>query len=190
MRIKVPATRFLQCQCLVAHGQEKIRTCAEGQRRSSDCRQIALVSGAKQASNSPNYGQGAKAYGEHFGAVAADGFTDINRHNDRWGYSPNTLTSRSALLLSGNGHNQFPRRHAISSPFVAKGDNRKWQPNYSSLGGDLASSAIANLYYPQSNRGPGLLLGNFAIGTAERVGTSLAQEFLFGKFTRRGSHVN
>jgi hypothetical protein len=36
------------------------------------------------------------------------------------------------------------------------------------LGGDLASSAFANFYYPQSNRGAGLVFGNFAIGTAER----------------------
>jgi hypothetical protein len=57
------------------------------------------------------------------------------------------------------------------------------------LGGDLASSALSNLYYPQSNRGLGLVFGNFAIGTAERVGASLAQEFLLGKFTKRGGHV-
>jgi hypothetical protein len=54
----------------------------------------------------------------------------------------------------------------------------------------LASSALANLYYPQSNRGAGLVFGNFAIGMAERIGASLAQEFLFAKFTRRHGHVN
>jgi hypothetical protein len=148
---------------------------------------VALVSGAKQASNSPNYGQGAKAYGERFGAVAADGFTDIMIGG---AILPTLLHQDPRYFYRGTGKTSSRIRHAISSPFVAKGDNGKWQPNYSSLGGDLASSAIANLYYPQSNRGPGLLLGNFAIGTAERVGASLAQEFLFGKFTRRGGHVN
>ena len=54
-----------------------------------------------------------------------------------------------------------------------------------SLGGDLASAGLANLYYPRSNRGPGLVFSNFAIGTAERIAASLAQEFLFSKFTRR-----
>jgi len=148
---------------------------------------VALVSGAKQASNSPNYGQGAKAYGERFGAVAADGFTDIMIGG---AILPTLLHQDPRYFYQGTGTTSSRIRHAISSPFVAKGDNGNWQPNYSSLGGDLASSAIANLYYPRSNRGPRLLLGNFAIGTAERVGASLAQEFLFGKFTRRGGHVN
>ena len=77
-------------------------------------------------------------------------------------------------------------RHAILSAFIAKGDNGKWQPNYSTVGGDLAAAGIANLYYPRSNRGAGLVFGNFALGTAERIGANLAQEFIIGKFTRRG----
>ena len=60
---------------------------------------------------------------------------------------------------------------------------------YDCLGGDLAASALANLYYPRSNPGAGLVFGNFAIGTAERIGASLAQEFLLGRFTRRGCHL-
>jgi hypothetical protein len=36
-----------------------------------------LVASAKQARNTPNYGQGWGAYGKRFGAVAADGFSDI-----------------------------------------------------------------------------------------------------------------
>jgi hypothetical protein len=57
------------------------------------------------------------------------------------------------------------------------------------LGGVLASSSLANLYYPRSNRGAGLVFGNFAIGIAERIGANVAQEFLLGKFTRRGGHL-
>jgi hypothetical protein len=147
---------------------------------------VALVSGAKQASNSPNYRQGFKGYGERFGAVAADGFTDIMIGG---AILPTLLHQDPRYFYQGTGTTGSRIRHAISSPFVARGDNGKWQPNYSSLGGVLASSAIANLYYPRSNRGAGLLLGNFAIGTAERVGASLAQEFLLGKFTRRNGHL-
>jgi hypothetical protein len=57
------------------------------------------------------------------------------------------------------------------------------------FGGDLASSALSKLHHPQPIHGVGLVFGNFAIGTAERIGASLAQEFLFGKFTRRGRHM-
>jgi hypothetical protein len=33
------------------------------------------------------------------------------------------------------------------------------------------------------------VFGNFAIGIAERIGANVAQEFLIGKFTRRGGHL-
>jgi hypothetical protein len=74
-------------------------------------------------------------------------------------------------------------RHAIFYPFVCKGDNGKTQPNYSSLGGDLASGAISNFYYPQSNRGVGLVFQGFAISTGLRMVNGLVQEFVFRKLT-------
>jgi hypothetical protein len=38
---------------------------------------VFLVASAKQAGNTPDYGQGWGAYGKRLGAVAADGFSDI-----------------------------------------------------------------------------------------------------------------
>jgi Carboxypeptidase regulatory-like domain len=136
---------------------------------------VFLVASAKQAANSPNYGQGWGAYGERFGAVGADGFTDILIGG---AVLPSLLHQDPRYFYQGTGTTGSRIRHAISSPFVARGDDGTWQPNYSSLGGDLASSALSNLVF-----------GNFAIGTAERIGASLAQEFLVGKFTRRGGHM-
>ena len=147
---------------------------------------IFFVAGAKQAGNSPKYGQGWGPYGERVGAVSADGFSDIMIGG---AMLPSLLHQDPRYFYRGTGTTGSRIRHAVLSSFVARGDNGKWQPNYSSLGGDLASSALSNLYYPQSNRGAGLVLGNFAIGTAERIGASVAQEFLFGKFTRRGGHM-
>jgi hypothetical protein len=148
---------------------------------------VALVSASKQAANSPNYGQGWGAYGERFGATAADGFSDIMIGG---AILPSLLHQDPRYFYQGTGSNGSRIRRAMFSPFIARGDNGRWQPNYSSIGGDLASSALSNLYYPQSNRGAGLVFGNFAIGTAERMGASLAQEFIIGKFTRRGGHMN
>jgi hypothetical protein len=147
---------------------------------------VGLVSASRQAANSPKYGQGWGAYGERFGAVAADGFSDIMIGG---AILPSLLHQDPRYFYQGTGTTGSRVRHAMFSPFVARGDNGKWQPNYSSLGGDLASSALSNLYYPEANRGAGLVFGNFAIGTAERVGASLAQEFIVGKFTRRGDHI-
>jgi len=147
---------------------------------------VLVVASAKQAGNTPNYGQGWAAYGKRFGAVAADGFSDIMIGG---AILPSLLHQDPRYFYQGTGSTGSRIRHAMFSPFVTRGDNGKWQPNYSSLGGDLAASALANLYYPRSNRGVGLVFGNFAIGTAERIGASLAQEFLLGKFTRRGGHM-
>jgi hypothetical protein len=147
---------------------------------------VFVVASAKQAGDTPNYGQGWAAYGKRFGAVAADGFSDILIGG---AILPSLLRQDPRYFYQGSGTTGSRVGHAMWSPFVARGDNGNWQPNYSSLGGDLASSALANLYDPKSNRGAGLVFGNFAIGTAERIGASLAQEFLIGKFTRRGGHL-
>lgn len=148
---------------------------------------VILVASARQASDSPNYGQGWGAYGERLAAISADGFSDIMIGG---AILPSLLHQDPRYFYQGTGTTGSRIRHAMLSPFIARNDNGTWGPNYSSLGGDLASSALANLYYPQSDRGAGLVFGNFALGTAERIGASLAQEFLIGKFTKRGGHVN
>ncbi len=95
---------------------------------------------------------------------------------------PSLLHQDPRYYYQGTGTTKSRMRHAMIHPFVCKGDNGKWQPNYSSLGGDLASAAISNAYYPQSNRGAGLMLTNFGISTAERIASSLAQEFVIRRF--------
>jgi Carboxypeptidase regulatory-like domain len=147
---------------------------------------ILLVASAKQAGDTPDYGQGWGAYGKRIGAVTADGFSDIMIGG---AILPSLLHQDPRYFYQGTGTTGSRFRHAVFSTFVARTDQGKSQPNYSSLGGILASSSLANLYYPKSNRGAGLVFGNAAIGLAERIGANLAQEFLLGRFTRRGGHV-
>jgi Carboxypeptidase regulatory-like domain len=147
---------------------------------------VALVAGARQATDTPDYQQGLKGYGERFGAVAADGFTDIMIGG---AILPSLLHQDPRYFYQGTGTTKSRLLHALSSPFIGRGDNGSWGPNYSSMGGDLTSSAIANLYYPKSDRGAGLVFSQFAIATAERMGASVAQEFVLGRLTRRGGHV-
>ena len=143
---------------------------------------IGFVAGLRQALGTPNYPQGAKGYGERVGATAADGLTDIMIGG---AILPSLLHQDPRYFYQGTGTSRSRLRHAIFSAFIAKGDNGKWQPNYSSVGGDLASGALSNLYFPKSNRGGGLVLSLFAVGTAERIGANVAQEFLLGRFTHR-----
>ena len=143
-----------------------------------------MLSAAQQAGGTPDFGQGWEAFGKRYGANATDGFTDIMIGG---AILPSLLHQDPRYFYQGTGSTSSRIRHAVFHPFVCKGDNGKWQPNYSSVGGDLASSAISNLYYPKSNRGAGLVLGNFAISTAERIASSLAQEFLLSRFTHRAA---
>jgi hypothetical protein len=147
---------------------------------------VALIAGAKQAGNTPNVGQGAVGFGKRFGIVSADASTDILIGG---AILPSLLHQDPRYFYKGTGTTRSRIRHAMLAPFVTRGDNGRYQPNFSSMGGDLGSAALSNLYYPRSNRGPQLVFGNFAIATAERVGAGLAQEFLFGKLTHRGGHI-
>ena len=144
---------------------------------------VAFLSGVQQAGDVPNYGQGIAGYGKRLRANAADGFTDIMFGG---AILPSVLHQDPRYFYQGTGTKKSRFEHAFFHPFVCKGDNGNWQPNYSTLGGDLASSAISNLYYPESNRGAGLVLTNFGINTAERIAISLAQEFLIRPIQSHG----
>jgi hypothetical protein len=148
---------------------------------------IGLLAGIKQASDTPNYVQGMKGYSERFSATAADGFSDIMIGG---AILPSLLHQDPRYFYQGTGTTRSRLRHAILAPFICKGDNGTWQPNYSSVGGDLASAALSNLYYPESNRGANLVLSSFTISTGERIVSTVVQEFVLGKLTHRGNNLN
>jgi len=138
------------------------------------------MAGVRQAARTPDYVLGAKGYGQRFGAEAADGISDILIGG---AILPSILHQDPRYYYQGTGTTRSRLGHALSSPFVCKGDNGRWQPNYSSMGGDLASSALMDTYYPQSNRGAGMVFGQFAVSTAERELSGIVQEFVLRKVT-------
>ena len=140
----------------------------------------ATLAGMNQAGDTPNYRQGAIGYAERFGAVYADGITDVMIGG---AILPSLLHQDPRYFYQGGGGTKSRLMHAISSPFICRGDNGHLEPNYSSLGGDLFSSAISNAYYPASNRGPALVFGNFALSTGERTVSAIVQEFVLRKLT-------
>ena len=141
---------------------------------------VAGFAAINQGANTPNYVQGLKGYGQRAGALYADGFTDLMLGG---AILPSLLHQDPRYIYKGTGTTKSRLARALMSPFWCRGDNGKWQVNYSSLGGDLGSTAISEAYYPASNRGPGLVFGNFLIGTGERMVSGLAQEFLLRKLT-------
>ena len=138
------------------------------------------MAGVRQTAHSPDYVLGAKGYGQRFGAEAADGVSDILIGG---AILPSLLHQDPRYFYQGTGTTRSRLGHALASPFICKGDNGRWQPNYSSVGGDLASSALLNTYYPQSNRGAGIVFGQFAVNTAERELSGVVQEFVLRKLT-------
>jgi len=146
---------------------------------------VATWAAVQQANNTPHYGQGAEGYGKRLGAGFADATTENLFGN---AILPSLLHQDPRYFYQGTGTNWSRARHAMFAPLICKGDNGKSQPNYSTWGGALISSAISTAYYPGANRGAGHVFSTFGVGMALHVGSSLAQEFIFDRFTSRGKH--
>jgi hypothetical protein len=148
---------------------------------------IGVLAASNQAANRLNYVQGAKGYGQRLGAGYADGFTDIMFGG---AVLPSLLHQDPRYFYQGTGTKKSRTLHAVSSPFICRGDNGRWQPNYSSVGGDLASASIANAYYPETNRGAGLVFQNALTDSGGRMVNSLIQELLLRRFTANAKDQN
>jgi len=142
-----------------------------------------LIAGINQASGAkPNYGQGAKGLGQRFGAAYASGASNILIGG---AILPSLLHQDPRYFYQGTGSTRSRIFHAVSAPFVARGDNGRPQFNFSSIGGDLASGALSNLYYPSADRGPSIVFTGALLSTAGRVVNALAQEFFLSRVTHR-----
>ncbi|HEY1580031.1 MAG TPA: carboxypeptidase-like regulatory domain-containing protein [Terracidiphilus sp.] len=140
----------------------------------------AFLAGMNQAGDTPNYRQGAIGYGQRFGQAYADGLTDIMFGG---AILPSLLHQDPRYFYQGTGTTKSRVMHALSAPFICRGDNGKNEINFSSMGGDLISGAISNAYYPESNRGAGLVFEGFALSTGERMVSTVVQEFILKKLT-------
>ena len=141
----------------------------------------ALLAGIHQASDTPAYPQGFKGYAQRYGAAYAGGVSDILIGG---AILPSLLHQDPRYFYSGVGTKRQRVTHALRAIFLTHGDNGKTQFNYSGLGGDMASAALANTYYPSADRGAHLFLANWAVLSAGRAANTLAQEFL-GRLTTR-----
>jgi Carboxypeptidase regulatory-like domain len=144
-----------------------------------------LLAAINQAGDTPDYGQGMQGYGKRVGAIAADGISNIMIGG---AILPSLLHQDPRYFYQGTGTKTSRILHALSSPIICRGDNGRLQPNYSSVGGDLASVALSNAYYPASNRGAGMVFQNLLIYTGERMLNSVIQEFILRKLTSKGKN--
>lgn len=141
-----------------------------------------IAAGIEQGTDSyQGYGQGAEGYAKRFGASYTDAF---NGTIIGGAILPSLLHQDPRYFYKGTGTIRSRILYAIATVVICKGDNGKWQPNYSNVLGNLASAGISNAYYPSTDRnGAVLTIRNSLIGTASGAIGSLFQEFLIKKIS-------
>jgi hypothetical protein len=83
----------------------------------------AFLASVDQAAHVPDYGQGAKGFGQRLGANYANGLTDIMIGG---AILPSILHQDPRYFYQGTGTKKSRTLHALSTPFICKGDNGRW----------------------------------------------------------------
>jgi hypothetical protein len=145
---------------------------------------VSVIAGVDQAADRySGYGQGAQGYGKRYGASYA------NFNSGLWiggAILPSILKQDPRYFYKGTGTKRSRFLYAISRTVICKGDNQRWQPNYSSVLGDLAAGGISNLYIPErDHHGAALTFENAAIALGTTAVINVLQEFVLHKITSR-----
>lgn len=147
------------------------------------------LAGMQQATNElAGYGQGMQGYGKRFGADYTEDFSGTMIGS---ALLPALLKQDPRYFYKGTGSVSSRTMYAIANAVICKGDNGRWQPNYSTMLGSLAASGLANLYYPPSDRsGVETTFVSLLLNTAEDAAQNLAQEFIVRRLTPRHSRLS
>jgi len=133
-----------------------------------------------QMAGYPGYREGARGYAERLGATFAGGYTNILIGD---ALLPSLLHQDPRYFYQGTGTTKSRLLHALSNPLVTRGDDGRREINWSNIGGDLASGAIANAYYPARDRGVWRVFSSALIGAGGRTVEGVVQEFVLQKHT-------
>jgi len=140
------------------------------------------IAGVQQAENDfSGYGQGATGYARRYGAAYGD---FVSGTFIGGAILPSLLKQDPRYFYKGIGSRKSRFFYAIANAVICKGDNGRWQPNYSGIIGGLAAGGISNLYYPAENRnGASLTFENALIGIGGGAASNIIQEFIVRRFT-------
>jgi hypothetical protein len=143
---------------------------------------VGFVAGLDQAGDRWGaYGQGAQGYAKRFGASYADVFVGTFIGSAAL---PSLLKQDPRYFYKGSGTKRSRILYALANSVICKGDNGRWQANYSSILGNLAAGGISNLYYPANDRnGVGLVFSNALIRLGETAVANIFQELIAPKLT-------
>jgi hypothetical protein len=145
---------------------------------------VSVIAGVNQAADRySGYGQGTEGYAKRYGASYANFASGLFMGG---AVLPSLLKQDPRYFYKGTGTTRSRLLYAISRTVICKGDNQKWQPNYSSILGDLAAGGISNLYIPEKDRhGAALTFENAGIALATSAVIGVLQEFVLHKVTSR-----
>jgi hypothetical protein len=141
----------------------------------------AFLAGLQQAGDQySEFGQGAQGYAKRFGAAYADVFASTFLSGAVF---PSLLKQDPRYFYQGTGSTRSRLVHALANSVICKGDNGRWQVNYSNIAGVFAGAALSSTFYPTSN--PGLLtLSNGFVRLGESSLAGVVQEFVLRKLTK------
>jgi hypothetical protein len=150
---------------------------------------IGGIAGIEQANDAfSGYGQGTQGYAKRFGAAYADFVSGTFIGS---AILPSLLKQDPRYFVKGTGSVRSRFQYAVANSVICKGDNRRWQPNYSFIIGDLAAGGISNLYYPAQNRnGLTLTFENALIAIGGGAVGNVIQEFFLRKLTPHAQEQN
>ena len=143
---------------------------------------VGVLAGIYQAADRWSaYGQGAQGYAKRYGAS----YTDVFAATFIGGaVMPSILKQDPRYFYKGSGSKRSRILYAVTSSVKCKGDNGRWQPNYSNIIGSFAGAGLETLYLPENDRrGSGFLVSSALIRLGETSLAGVLQEFLFSKVT-------
>ena len=146
-----------------------------------------VVAGVEQKANVfPSFGGGAEGYSKRYASAYANSVTNRMLSNAVF---PAVFHQDPRYFYRGTGSSSSRALYAIEAAVMARGDDGRWEPNYSHICGSFAAGAMSNLYYPAENRGAMLTVANGLVGIAEEAGANLVREFVLKRFTTRAKEA-
>jgi hypothetical protein len=141
-----------------------------------------FFAGLQQAGDEyPEFGQGAQGYGKRIGAAYADVIASTFLSGAVF---PSLLKQDPRYFYKGTGSTRSRIWRAVSNSIICKGDNGRWQTNYSNILGSFAGAAISSTYYPTKNQAS-VVLSNGFIRMGESSLTGVIQEFVLPKLMKQ-----
>jgi hypothetical protein len=140
-----------------------------------------IDAGIQQAQNKyPEFGQGVEGYAKRFGARYTSHISGVMIHHV---ILQAVFHQDPRYFYKDKGRFRSRVWYSIWTAFVCKGDNGRWQPDYSDVIGGAAASQISRLYYPYTSRPWLRLFHNVLEGFGGRAEDHLLEQFVVRRFT-------